>query len=153
MASIVALLGAYKPFQKKLDITFVWGERNQSVPQLIIQNLSNRSVVIKKVQFTLQNRLIGVVNVLGDYGFGRYAVVLCHTSVCIDIPVYPNDNTKWSERQSGLYVSALLGKMDERKKPMKIVAEDITGKKHTARLKFSEAELSDLFLGYSVLND
>lgn len=74
MASIVALLGAYKPFQKKLDITFVWGERNQSVPQLIIQNLSNRSVVIKKVQFTLQNRLIGVVNMLGDYGFGRYAL-------------------------------------------------------------------------------
>lgn len=67
--------------------------------------------------------------------------------------MYPNDNTKWSERQSGLYVSASLGEMDERKKPMKIVAEDITGKKHTARLKFSEAELSDLFLGYSVLND
>lgn len=145
IAVIIALWEATKPRRKRVDMAMVWGGASEYQPYVAVYNLSEKAVVISRLEFQYGYTSIGHINVLDDYHFKDVVIIEPHAVQKINVPVFQRE-CELADK-SGIFIKADFIEDCKMLRVFRITLIDISGKKFHATHKYSKEKLGELIFG------
>ena len=138
-ATIVALWLALREGQKRVDATFVWESATNYQPTLLVQNTSNRIVVVKSIEIRYNRKRVSIIKAEEESSLSKHAILEAGQIKKIPINIVYLD-------------------IPDQKKPKKAYALEViillrNGHKHISKQKYSFEEMKGLFFGQSLFSE
>lgn len=141
-ATIVALRLARKDAIKRLDVLFIWDAVEHYRPFLLLSNLGTIPIAISKITFFYDKEVICEYNVLDDFRAdycGEYLIKGGEIKKKVfNASDFKFENSKKSSKKLG---------------NLKIIVQDMSGKKYIYRQKMERDKLLEIFFGVGAFAD
>ena len=135
-ATVLALWLALRHNQRHIDGTFIWEAATNFEPILLVQNTSNRIVVIDSIAVKYRNKRVSIINASDDTTLAKHAIIEAGQIKRIPINIVHLD-------------------VEDQKKPKKRYYLSVTitlrnGRRYTSKQKYSFDEMRGLFFGQAL---
>ena len=132
-ATLVALWLGLRENRRRIDGTFIWDVATSYQPTLLLQNTSNRIVIVESIEIRYRMETVCSINVLEEYSLAKYAIIEAGEIQKIPMDVIPLKFPKPASPQ--------------KKYKLKVIIKQRNGSRHISTTKYSYDEIQERFWG------
>ena len=138
-ATVVALWLALREYRKRVDGTFVWEAATNFQPTLLVQNTSNRIVVIESIEIKYNRKRVSVIKASEDPILAKNAIIEAGEIKKLPINIVYLDVQDQLNPRKAHY--------------LKVIIKLRNGCKHMSKQKYSFEEMQGLFFGQGFFSE
>lgn len=135
-ATILALWLALRQNQRHIDGTFIWDGPTHFQPVLLVQNTSNRIVVIDSIAVKYRNKRVSMISASDNTTLARHAIIEAGQIKRIPINVVHLDIEDQKKPKKRYYLSVIITLRN--------------GHRYTSKQKYSFYEMRGLAIGQAL---